>query len=139
MNLFSTAAENQTLRDDKVGLRIDGNMPLGKLVWLLLLRRLLANVVGRPRGGVGPSAASQGFVDAAGNPSIYAIEPSIEGIENVAFNDLTIGVDTTGLSEANNTCQWTDVPRRRVRWQPGAPPARTCLGQIPAILPHVWL
>ena len=67
-----------------------------------------ANVVGTPQGGVGPSLASQGFVDAAGNPSIYALAPQIEGIENVAFNDFTMGVDTTGLTEANNTYQWTD-------------------------------
>lgn len=67
-----------------------------------------ANVVGKPLGGVGPSLPSQGFVDAAGNSSIYAMAPQIEGIENVVFNDFTMGVDTTGLTEANNTYQWTD-------------------------------
>ena len=64
-----------------------------------------ANNVGQPQGGVGPSLASQGFVDGAGNPSIYALSPKIEGIENVSFNDFTLGVDTTGLKEANNTFQ----------------------------------
>ncbi|HUI64100.1 MAG TPA: carboxypeptidase regulatory-like domain-containing protein [Bacteroidota bacterium] len=159
MDQFSTAAENQALRDDKAGIRIDGNTPWGsmsgyyffddysmnspyptgqggasvpgfnaltvgrsqllsfgltKAVGANLLNEFHvsylrdANVVGRPQGGVGPSLASQGFVDGAGNPSIYAIEPSIEGIENVAFNDFTIGVDTTGLNEANNTYQWID-------------------------------
>ena len=67
-----------------------------------------ANVVGQPEGGVGPSLASQGFVDTAGYPSIYALAPKIEGIENVSFNDFTFGVDTTGLTEANNTFQATD-------------------------------
>ncbi len=67
-----------------------------------------ANNVGRPQGGVGPSLASQGFVDSAGNPSIYALAPKIEGIENVSFNDFTLGVDTTGLVEANNTFQLSD-------------------------------
>jgi hypothetical protein len=67
-----------------------------------------ANVVGKPQGGVGPSLASQGFVDGAGKASIYPIAPQIEGIENVVFNDFTMGVDTTGLTEANNTYQWTD-------------------------------
>ena len=67
-----------------------------------------ANNVGQPQGGVGPSLASQGFVDSAGNPSIYALEPKIEGIENVSFNDFTFGVDTTGLNEANNTFQSSD-------------------------------
>ena len=67
-----------------------------------------ANNVGQPQGGVGPSLASQGFTDGAGNPSIYALEPRIEGIENVSFNDFTLGVDTTGLDEANNTFQASD-------------------------------
>ena len=64
-----------------------------------------ANNVGQPQGGVGPGLASQGFVDGSGNPSIYALAPQIEGIENVSFNDFTLGVDTTGLKEANNTFQ----------------------------------
>ena len=61
--------------------------------------------MGQPQGGVGPSLASQGFVNGSGNPSIYALAPQIEGIENVSFNDFTLGVDTTGLKEANNTFQ----------------------------------
>ena len=64
-----------------------------------------ANNVGQPQGGVGPSLASQGFVDGSGSPTIYALAPQIEGIENVSFNDFTLGVDTTGLEEANNTFQ----------------------------------
>jgi len=67
-----------------------------------------ANSVGQPVGGVGPSLASQGFVNSSGQPSIIALDPRIEGIENVAFNDFTIGVDTTGAAQANNTYQWSD-------------------------------
>ena len=67
-----------------------------------------ANNVGQPVGGIGRSLASQGFVDSAGKPGIVALAPSIEGIENVAFNDFTIGVDTTGAVQANNTFQWSD-------------------------------
>jgi len=67
-----------------------------------------ANNVGQPVGGVGPTLASQGFVDAAGNPGIAPLAPAIEGIENVAFNDFTIGVDTTGVRQANNTYQWSN-------------------------------
>jgi hypothetical protein len=63
------------------------------------------NNVGQPQGGVGPSLASQGFIGSSGDPSIYALAPQIEGIENVSFNDFTFGVDTTGLEEANNTFQ----------------------------------
>jgi hypothetical protein len=67
-----------------------------------------ANNVGQPLGGVGPSLVSQGFVDGAGQPGIYALAPKIEGVENVSFNDFTIGVDTTALKQANNTFQWID-------------------------------
>ena len=67
-----------------------------------------ANNVGQPIGGVGPTLASQGFVDTSGKPGIVALAPQIEGIENVAFNDFTIGVDTTGVVQANNTWQWSD-------------------------------
>ena len=67
-----------------------------------------ANVVGQPAGGVGPTLASQGFVEGAGTLGIVPLAPRIEGIENVAFNDFAFGVDTTGLTQANNTYQWTD-------------------------------
>ena len=67
-----------------------------------------ANVVGQPVGGVGPTLASQGFVEGAGTLGIVPLAPKIEGIENVALNDFAFGVDTTGLTEANNTWQWTD-------------------------------
>ena len=66
------------------------------------------NVIGRPVGGVGPSLASQGFVAGAGTLGIVPLNPSIEGIENVAFNDFTIGVDVTGETQVNNTYNWSD-------------------------------
>jgi hypothetical protein len=67
------------------------------------------NVIGSPKGGVGPSLASQGFVSGAGTLGIVPLNPAIEGIENVAFNDFTIGVDITGERQVNNTFQWSDV------------------------------
>ncbi len=67
-----------------------------------------ANVAGQPVGGLGPTLASQGFVEGAGTLGIVPLAPKIEGIENVALNDFTFGVDTTGLTQANNTWQWTD-------------------------------
>ncbi len=66
------------------------------------------NNVGQPRGGVGPSEESQGFVGMSGQSTIVPLDPKIEGIENVAFNDFTMGVDTTGLLAANNTVQASD-------------------------------
>ena len=67
-----------------------------------------ANNIGQPVGGVGPTLVSQGFVDAAGNPGIIPLAKNIEGIENVAFNDFTIGVNITGVVQANNTFQLSD-------------------------------
>ncbi len=64
------------------------------------------NVIGKPEGGVGPSLASQGFVQ--GGLGIVPLDPSTEGIENVAFNNYTIGVDVTGERQVNNTYQWSD-------------------------------
>jgi hypothetical protein len=66
-----------------------------------------ANSVGQPKGGVGPLLAAQGF---AGPPNgIVALKPSTEGIENVAFNDFTIGVDTTALVQAENISEVADA------------------------------
>ncbi len=67
-----------------------------------------ANIAGHPVGGVGPSLASQGFVDGTGTAGIVPLAPSIEGVENVSFNDFTFGVDITGLTQVNNTFQWMD-------------------------------
>ena len=67
------------------------------------------NVIGKPRGGVGPSLQSQGFASGAnGGLGILPLNQATEGIENVAFNNFTIGVDVTGETQANNTYQWSD-------------------------------
>ena len=62
-----------------------------------------ANAVGQPRGGVGPTLAEQGF------NGIVPLQPSTEGIENVAFNDFTIGVDTTALVQTENIYEGMDA------------------------------
>jgi len=67
-----------------------------------------ANLIGQPVGGVGPSLASQGFVEGGGTLGIVPLNKSIEGVENVSFNDFTIGVDVTGERQVNNTLQWSD-------------------------------
>ncbi|MFZ0312043.1 MAG: carboxypeptidase-like regulatory domain-containing protein [Candidatus Korobacteraceae bacterium] len=67
-----------------------------------------ANIIGQPVGGVGPLLASQGFVSGEGTLGIVPLNKSIEGIENVAFNDFTIGVDVTGETQVNNTYSWSD-------------------------------
>jgi hypothetical protein len=68
-----------------------------------------ANVIGQPAGGVGPSLASQGFVEGLGTLGIVPLNPPVEGIENVAFNDFTIGVDVTGERQINNTYQFAET------------------------------
>jgi hypothetical protein len=67
-----------------------------------------ANKIGQPVGGVGPTLASQGFVSGVGTLGIVPLNPATEGIENVAFNDFTIGVDVTGERQVNNTYQVTE-------------------------------
>jgi hypothetical protein len=66
------------------------------------------NAVGQPRGGVGPSLAEEGFT------GIVALKPSTEGIENVAFNDFTMGIDTTALVQAENIYEASDAFSRIV-------------------------
>lgn len=61
------------------------------------------NAVGQPQGGVGPMLSQQGFTN------IVALKPSTEGVENVAFNDFTIGVDTTALVQAENIYEASDA------------------------------
>jgi Carboxypeptidase regulatory-like domain len=68
-----------------------------------------ANNVGKPAGGVGPSLASQGFVTGVGTPGIVPLDPSIEGIENITFNQFTMGVPITNLAQFNNTWGLNDI------------------------------
>lgn len=70
------------------------------------------NLIGQPVGGVGPSLQSQGFVVGPDTLGIVPLNPGIEGVENVAFNDFTIGVDVTGERQVNNTFQWSDTYSR---------------------------
>jgi hypothetical protein len=64
--------------------------------------------VGQPIGGVGVSLASQGFVTGSGTSGIVPQNSSIEGVENVIFNDFTLGVDVTSLIQAENIYEVTD-------------------------------
>jgi hypothetical protein len=67
-----------------------------------------AAAVGQPIGGVGISLASQGFVTGSGTSGIVPQNPSIEGVENVTFNDFVLGVDVTSLFQAENIYEGTD-------------------------------
>ncbi len=61
------------------------------------------NSVGQPRGGVGPTLAGQGF------SGIVPLQPSTEGVENISFNDFTMGVDTSALVQAENIVELSDA------------------------------
>ena len=71
-----------------------------------------ANEIGTPQGGVGVSLASQGFVTGPGTPGIVALAPQIEGVENIAFNNFTLGETITGVTQGNNTFHWSDAVSR---------------------------
>src|SRR5580698_3173060 len=71
------------------------------------------NSVGQPKGGVGPSLQSQGFNGPLAN-GIDPLKPSTEGIANIAFNDFTMGVDTTALVQAENIYEVSDAFSRIV-------------------------
>ncbi|MFZ0320763.1 MAG: carboxypeptidase regulatory-like domain-containing protein [Candidatus Sulfotelmatobacter sp.] len=66
-----------------------------------------ANNLGRPQGGLGVSLASQGF--AAGDEGgIVPLSPQTQGVENIVFNNYSIGTNTNELTQTNNTYQWLD-------------------------------
>jgi Carboxypeptidase regulatory-like domain/TonB dependent receptor len=66
------------------------------------------NDLGKPQGGLGVSLASQGFVDSSGAPTIVALDPKGEGVENLVFNNFSTGTNTNELKQANNTFQALD-------------------------------
>lgn len=158
--IFSSSGENESLRDDKGAMRVDGTTRWGTISAYYFAddyrfdnpyptgqgganvpgfnaisagrAQLLSfgftkifsantineahfsymrnsNEIGSPAGGVGPSLASQGFLTGEGTVGIVPLKPAIEGIENVSLNDLTFGVDVTGLTQASNTYQWSDT------------------------------
>ena len=67
-----------------------------------------SNDLGRPQGGLGVSLAAQGFQVGPGTPGIVPLSPQTEGVENIVFNNFSIGTNTNELEQANNTFQWLD-------------------------------
>ena len=67
-----------------------------------------ANILGYPVGGVGPTLASQGFLNAQGQPSIIPARSQYQGIENIDFNNFIIGPTITGLNQYDNTFEFRD-------------------------------
>ena len=67
-----------------------------------------AATVGQPLGGLGTMLAQQGFVTGETASGIVPLMPQIEGVENVVFNDFTMGTPVTGLWQAENISEGTD-------------------------------
>jgi hypothetical protein len=65
-----------------------------------------ANIIGRPRGGLGVSVASQGF--STGPDGIYIQAPQFEGVENITFPTFVMGVPITNETQINNTYYMSD-------------------------------
>jgi hypothetical protein len=158
-NVFSTAAFDKTVRDDKVAGRMDANLGLGQFSFYYFLdnyrldnpypgaqggasvpgfdaltigqaqlftigyTRVLgaqtvnefhaglirnSNDIGRPRGGLGVTLASQGFVTGAGTSGITVQAPQYEGVENIVFPSFIIGVPITNTIQWNNTLYLSD-------------------------------
>jgi hypothetical protein len=62
-----------------------------------------ANIIGQPKGGLGVSLASQGFVTSTGAPSFTVQAPQFEGVENIVFPSFVMGVPITNETQVNNT------------------------------------
>lgn len=156
---FATSAYNQTVRDDKAGVRLDGNTRWGnlsayyfidnftldnpypvaqsgasvpgfdalttgraQLVALGDTKTFGATMVnelhvslmrdstntGQPVGGRNVSLAAQGFTNADGTPSIVALDPKGQSVENLNFNGYSTGAAANQLLQVNNTDQVSD-------------------------------
>jgi hypothetical protein len=65
--------------------------------------------LGQPIGGRGVSLTSQGFETADGDPSIIALDPKGQSVENLNFNGYSTGAAANQLIQVNNTYQATDT------------------------------
>jgi hypothetical protein len=64
--------------------------------------------LGQPIGGRNVSLVSQGFANPDGTPSIVALDPKGESVENLDFNAYSTGAAANQLIQVNNTYQVTD-------------------------------
>jgi hypothetical protein len=68
-----------------------------------------ANVIGQPKGGLGVTLASQGFLTGAGTQGITVQAPQFEGVMNITFPTFVMGVPVTNVSQYNNTLYLGDT------------------------------
>jgi Carboxypeptidase regulatory-like domain len=65
--------------------------------------------LGQPVGGRNVSLTSQGFENADGSPSIVALDPNGQSVENLNFNGYSTGAAANQLIQTNNTYQIADT------------------------------
>ncbi len=73
------------------------------------------NDIGQPRGGLGVSLQSQGFVTGPGTPGIVVQAPQFEGVENIVFPSFVMGVPITNTYQWNNTLYLGDAISKVIR------------------------
>jgi len=71
--------------------------------------------LGQPVGGRNVSLLSQGFANADGSPSIVALDPNGQSVENLNFNGYSTGAAANQLIQTNNTYQVTDTFSKVIR------------------------
>ncbi len=71
-----------------------------------------ANNIGQPKGGLGVSLQSQGFVTGVGTAGIVVQAPKFEGVENIVFPSFVMGVPITNVDQWNNTLYLSDTVSR---------------------------
>jgi len=64
--------------------------------------------LGQPVGGGNVTLASQGFTNPDGTPSIVALDPKGQSVENLIFNGWSTGAAANQLIQVNNTFQISD-------------------------------
>jgi hypothetical protein len=67
-----------------------------------------ANDLGKPVGGLGVSLASQGFVTGPGTLGIVPLAAESQGVENIFFNNFTIGSDPDRFDQINNNFETSE-------------------------------
>lgn len=65
--------------------------------------------LGQPIGGRNVSLASQGFTNPDGTPSIVALDPKGQSVEDLNFNGYSTGAAANQLVQTNNTFQASDT------------------------------
>lgn len=73
------------------------------------------NNVGQPRGGLGVTMASQGFVTGVGTPGIVVQAPQFEGVMNIVFPSFVMGVPVTNVDQWDNTLYLSDSVSKVVK------------------------